>query len=83
MRVYCFHSFLLGCSFIHFFLLFDSLRYLILDEHLRFLDNQQNKKSPSTVTVLENCKRALRESGFDPAKFKQRNGEWCTGQLDW
>ena len=60
-------------------------RYLILDEHLKFLNNQQGTKHPSSVTVLEDVARALRESGFDVSTFKDRGGAWCTPdkKLEW
>mmetsp|Transcript_12151 Transcript_12151/g.21361 ORF Transcript_12151/g.21361 Transcript_12151/m.21361 type:complete len:341 (-) Transcript_12151:118-1140(-) len=66
----------------------DTMRnsYLILDESLKFLNNQHGDKRPSSVTVLENVVQALRESGFDVSTFKDRGGEWCNpkGQeLEW
>ena len=60
-----------------------SRRYLILDEHLHFLDNSKGEKTPSQVTVLEDVRRALHESGFDSQMFKDRRGEWRTGKLEW
>ena len=60
-------------------------RYLILDENLKFLNNQKGDKRPSSVTVLENVAQALHESGFDVSTFKDRGGEWCSPgtELEW
>ena len=60
-------------------------RYLILDEELYFLNNTKGEKSRTSVTVLEDVKRALQESGFDDAVFKARGGEWCSDdkKLKW
>ena len=60
--------------------------YLILDEHLKFLNNTMGDKRPSSVSVLENAARALQESGFDVSTFKGRGGEWCNPngkELEW
>ena len=56
-----------------------------MDEDLKFLNNKDGRKDPSSVTVLENVVQALQESGFDVDAFKDRGGEWHNPgkELDW
>jgi hypothetical protein len=49
--------------------------YFLLDEQMRFLDCSQGGKRPS-VSIFDDMDRALRESGFAPAEYHKRNGDF-------
>lgn len=49
--------------------------YFLLDEEMRFLDCSQGDKRPS-VSIFDDMDRALCESGFAPAEYHQRNGDF-------
>jgi radical S-adenosyl methionine domain-containing protein 2 len=55
----------------------DAMRnsYYILDEKLRFLNNQNGKKEP-TVSILDNIGEAIKSSGFCAKTFESRGGKW-------
>lgn len=52
--------------------------YLILDEYMRFLNNQGGSKRPSNSILDVGVATALQESGFDQTAFERRGGryEW-------
>lgn len=53
--------------------------YLILDERMRFLNNQNGRKEPSASILEVGVPAALRSAGFDQAMFLDRGGvyEWA------
>jgi len=61
--------------------------YLILDEYMRFLNNQDGKKVPSKSILDVGVENALKNSGFDEKMFFERGGkyEWSKieKQLEW
>jgi len=48
--------------------------YILLDEHLRFLDCSTNKKVPSKSILEVGVVEAMKQSGFDDNLFQQRGG---------
>lgn len=62
----------------------DTMRnsYIMMDEHLCLLDNQNGSKV-KTTSVLKDIQQAFSECGFDSHKFKKRGGEWCSEDLKW
>lgn len=61
--------------------------YLILDEYMRFLDNQEGAKKPSKSLLDVGVANAMNHAGFDEAMFFKRGGKysWSRGdmKLDW
>jgi radical S-adenosyl methionine domain-containing protein 2 len=58
--------------------------YLILDEHMRFLDCTKGRKDPSPSILDVGVEAALNRSGFDEEMFFNRGGEykWTKDAVD-
>ena len=58
----------------------DTMRnsYIILDEHMRFLNNTGHKKTPSRSILEVGVEKAFQEAGFDQDSYIRRGGhyEW-------
>eukprot|EP00818_Percolomonas_sp_WS_P002444 CAMPEP_0117437542 /NCGR_PEP_ID=MMETSP0759-20121206/1575_1 /TAXON_ID=63605 /ORGANISM="Percolomonas cosmopolitus, Strain WS" /LENGTH=274 /DNA_ID=CAMNT_0005229173 /DNA_START=332 /DNA_END=1153 /DNA_ORIENTATION=- len=62
----------------------DTMRnsYIILDERMRFLNNQNGKKEPTESILDVGVQKALEQSGFDLKSFLQRSGDFYVRDLE-
>lgn len=58
--------------------------YLILDERMCLLNNESGSKVPTeSILDVEDIRDVLKKCGFDKERFKERDGEWKTNELQY